>query len=72
MKTTTIGSFLTQGELDQCIDLWADLGETGTFAETVAREIITPVLPRINAALGQENDAKFLAYCIEAALAANS
>ena len=65
MKTMTLGQFLTRDEIDQCWKLWRTLEGTGRFASTVAKDIIEPNLARINAALGQENDARYLAYGVE-------
>jgi hypothetical protein len=65
VKTASIGDFLTDAEIARATELWAALKDTGTFAATLAREVIEPVLPRINAALGQENDSRYLAYMVE-------
>lgn len=66
-KTMTIGDFLTEAEVDKAIKLYKEAAP-GSFARRCANEIITPVLPRINAKLGQTNDAKYLAYAVEYAL----
>lgn len=65
MKNVPLTDFLTEAEIDQALALWLKLKDTGTFAATCDREIITPILPRINAALGQANDARYMAYAIE-------
>ena len=62
MKTTTIGAFLTPEEIRLCHTLRSFVPRH-EFAATVTKEVIEPVLPRINAALGQEND---LGYMVEA------
>lgn len=65
MKMVAITDFLTEAELRQAWALWGTLRGTGTFAATVDREIIAPHLARINEALGQVNDARYLAYAVE-------
>lgn len=68
MKSTTIQQILTPTELRRAATLYSELRDTGTFAHTLDREIITPNIERINKALGQENDPRYLAYMIEAVL----
>ncbi len=66
MKHIAITDFLTPKEIDEAAKLYADCRKVGaTFAVLCERQIITPVLDRINEALGQENDARFLAYMVE-------
>lgn len=65
MKHITLPDFLTDAEIDRAKAIWERLRDTGSFAAEVDREIITPNLARINAALGQENDPRFLAYAVE-------
>lgn len=57
MREITVNQFLTDAEIAQAIAL-------GNAADIDA-QIITPNLARINAALGQENDARYLAYLVE-------
>ena len=64
MNFVTLGQFLTDAEIERCWALWTHRTDE-RFSVVVAREIITPNLARINAALGQENDARYLAYAIE-------
>lgn len=64
-RKMAITDFLTPEEIERAAALWNELKDTGRFAATVATEIIEPQMARINAALGQENDAKFLAYAVE-------
>ena len=66
MTAIAITDFLTEAEIAQAIKLY-DTFPTG-FARVCAQEIIVPVLPRINQALGQENDPRYLAYMVEYAL----
>lgn len=69
-KTVTIETILTKAELNKAIKLYRSLSETERhkFAERCATEIIRPVIDRINKKLKQENDPRYLAYCIEYAL----
>lgn len=63
-KKVNISDFLTVEEVVAAIKIYKTARE-GTFAAKCAEEIITPVLPRINEKLGQENHALFLAYMVE-------
>lgn len=65
MKQITITQFLTDAEIEQAIALYNKLAGTGTFAAAVDAEIIAPNMARINQALGQENDSRYLAYAVE-------
>ena len=56
-RTVTLDDFLTEQEISQAVDL-------GTH-QAVLEQIIEPNIERINEALGQENDARYLAYCVE-------
>lgn len=56
--------FLTATEIQKARKIYRE-AETGTFASRCAKEIIEPVLERINKAFGQENDARYLAYLVE-------
>jgi len=55
---------LTVEEVVAAIKIYKEAKE-GTFAHKCAEDIITPVLPRINAKLGQENHPLYLAYMVE-------
>lgn len=63
-RRIAIQDFLTVSEIERAANLYA-ICKPGTFAEQCADEIITPVIARINASLGQDNDPKFIAYMIE-------
>lgn len=63
MKRVTIEDILTEDEIKRAVELWAD-SPTG-FHKRVLVELIEPNRARINASLGQENDARYLAYLIE-------
>jgi hypothetical protein len=65
MKTMTIDQFLLPAEIDRAAELYKTLAGTGRFAATVDVEIIAPNIARINKALGQENDPRYLAYAVE-------
>jgi hypothetical protein len=65
VKQITIDQFLLPSEIERAVTLYKTLGETGKFASTLDTEIITPNLERINKALGQENDSRYLAYAVE-------
>jgi hypothetical protein len=65
IKTITLQQFLTPGEIARARALWRELKDTDRFVPAVAREIIGPQLARINAALGQDNNPRYLAYAVE-------
>jgi hypothetical protein len=67
VKTLSIGQILTPAEMTKAIRLYKHC-ESYQFAKRCADEIISPVLDRINKISGQENDPKYLAYCIEYAI----
>lgn len=56
-RNTTLSDFLSDDEIAKC----AELKDTTAVRE----QIIEPNLERINKALGQENDARYLAYAVE-------
>lgn len=68
MKQMRIADFLEPNEIIQAIKLFNEVKESDYFALRMAKEIIEPVLPRINRMLGQENSAMYLAYAVEWAL----
>ena len=57
-------NFLTPEEIDKAYALY-QVAPEGAFAKLCAAEIIAPVMARINRTLGRENDAVYLAYCVE-------
>ena len=67
MKTLKIGQILDGQEMNEALKLYKSC-ENHQFAERCAAEIIRPVLERINKVSGQENDPKYLAYCVEYAI----
>jgi hypothetical protein len=64
MKQITITDFLTEAEIKKAVELYLTAAP-GTFARLVDEQIITPNIERINTALGQENDSRYLAYAVE-------
>jgi hypothetical protein len=68
MKSVTIQDFLTPEEIEKAADLYAKCtadDQSEPFSVLCTRDIIEPVIDRINRTLGQENDPKYLAYCVE-------
>lgn len=67
MKYVKIGDIFTDQELEAARKLYQQVSDAGThdFAARCAKEIIEPILPRINEKTGQENDAKYFAYMLE-------
>jgi hypothetical protein len=65
MKQATLPDFLTADEIDRCVALFREHGATGAFVDAVVKEITAPNIARIDKALGQENDPRYLAYAIE-------
>lgn len=70
MKTITVGQFLTDQEIAKAIKIFRE--DHSNFHERVRTEIIEPNIGRINAALGQDNDARYLTYAVEYAMTAYS
>lgn len=67
MKPLTLNDFLTEEQLKICTDLFKSFNESGEsgFAQAVCDQVITPNLLEINEKIGQENNAKYLAYMVE-------
>jgi hypothetical protein len=61
---TEITTFLTPAEIKRAMALYK-ASSPGTFAAALDKEIITPNLARINKAMGQENNSRYLAYVVE-------
>ena len=64
-RQITITDFLTDTEIERARQLYRKWKDSGQFADRVAAELIQPNMKRINRQLGQENDAKYLAYAVE-------
>lgn len=65
MKSITLPDFLTPSQIEQARALYNKFKGTGRFARECAAQIIEPNMATINKKLGQENDAKYLAYACE-------
>lgn len=63
-RRVSIYEFLTEAEIEQAVNIYRN--DRDNFHRRVLMEIINPNMERIDKALGQENDADYLAYCIEA------
>tara|TARA_Y100000034_G_scaffold135296_1_gene206611 strand:- start:1835 stop:2050 length:216 start_codon:yes stop_codon:yes gene_type:complete len=64
MKTMTLPDFLTSQEIKEVERIWRTAG-AGKVAKQICEQVIQPNMARINKALGQENDAMYLAYACE-------
>lgn len=63
MKSVTLRDFLTSDEVDQAVKLYTY--HRPAFHNRCRDEIIKPVIERINADLGQENNPDYLTYAVE-------
>lgn len=63
MKTVTLPQFLTTAQIAEATHLYKIHGPWDAVAPIQAR-VIEPNLVAINAKLGQENDARYLAYTV--------
>ena len=66
MRTVTLPQFLTEEQIDQAIRLYQFHGDDAV--EPICALVIEPNMTEINAKLGQENDARYLAYATVYAL----
>jgi hypothetical protein len=64
-KSMTLPDFLTPDQIEQAQALYKKFKNTGRFASECAKQIMEPNMKEINRKLGQENDAKYLAYACE-------
>ena len=68
MKTMTLPQFLTDGQIAEAFRLYKIcVSEAIDFSDAVAKiqaEVIEPNMAAINGKLGQENDARYLAYAV--------
>jgi len=62
VKTTTLLDFLTEAQIADALDLYDKHGDRAV--EQIQQRVIEPNLPAINAKIGQENDARYLAYAV--------
>lgn len=61
-KTITLRDFLTSRQIEQARQIWRKNKQP---AALIAKEVIAPNMAEINKKLGQENDARYLAYLCE-------
>jgi hypothetical protein len=65
MKQAALPDFLTEPEIDRCAALFREHGAHRAFVDAVTREITAPNIARIDKALGQPNDPRYLAYAVQ-------
>lgn len=71
MKHITLESILTPSEIERarklCLGyrLCPECAQGKTLNALIVADIVAPNMARINAATGQENDARFIGYAIE-------
>jgi hypothetical protein len=58
----TLPQFLTDGQIAKAAKLWATHGMDAVAK--IQAQVIEPNMAAINAKLGQDNDARFLAYAV--------
>jgi hypothetical protein len=66
-KTMSLGDFLTDKQINDCIRLCDETDGAERHA-ALRDQIIAPHMGEINRKLGQENDADYLAYTVEYAV----
>jgi hypothetical protein len=62
MKTTTLPQFLTDAQIAKATKLYEAHGMDAVAA--IQAQVIEPNMAAINQKLGQENDARYLAYAV--------
>ena len=68
-KTITIGDFLSPDEILAAYRLYR--ANPDEFHKECLKQVIEPVMDRINRDLGQENNASYLTFCVEFAFMCN-
>lgn len=63
VRKVAISQFLTEEEIKQAVKLYTE--DPVHFHKRCVAEILKPNIRRINADLGQQNDAGYLAYMVE-------
>ena len=63
MNTMTIAEFLTDAQIEAALKLYNRYGHWDSV-ERIESEVIAPNMAAINAKLGQQNDARYLAYVV--------
>lgn len=61
----TLPEFLTDEQIEAALRIYEAHKGTGRVAGLIASQVIEPILPAINAKLGQDNNAGYLAYMCE-------
>ncbi len=64
MKTATIEDILDDQQIRRAIVMFDELGGHHQVVNRYVSELIEPNLAEINKRLGQENDARYLAYAV--------
>ncbi len=62
-RSITLPEFLTEGQIAEAAALYEAHGRRGSVARIQA-QVIEPNMDAINAKLGQENDARYLAHAV--------
>ena len=62
MKTMTLPQFLTEAQIAEAVRLYEEHGSLAV--DQICKRVIEPNMEAINAKLGQENDARYLAYAV--------
>ena len=62
MKTITLPEFLTEGQITHAIALYDEHGMDAV--QEIRAQVIEPNMAKIDKKLGQENDARDLAYVV--------
>lgn len=64
MKTATLSQFLTDAQIFEARKLFVEADAAADAVTEIQERVITPNMAAINAKLGQENDARYLAYMV--------
>lgn len=65
MRSVSLGQFLTERQIIECINLYALYSHhPSTFVVEVTEKVIRPDIERIDRALGQLNDPRYLGYAV--------
>lgn len=64
-KSMTLPDFLTEDQINAAIAIYRKHKDTGRCATEICKQIIEPNMAAIQIKLGQQCDAKYLAYCCE-------
>lgn len=63
VQTTSLDQFLTSEQLEHCCAIWVECaGNDILFVGRVEVEVMLPNMAEINRKIGQENNARYLAY----------